>query len=67
VGYAWRETADRNGERIDSEVMRVFVSQLQRCIPVEARTDVARPATSATVVLLQRRGQGEVMTGTRDI
>lgn len=44
VGYAWREAEARNGERIASEVMRVYVSQLQRSVAVETRTEVGRSA-----------------------
>ncbi len=48
VGYAWHETRTAAaGERIDSQVMRVQVSQLQHSSLVETVTEVGRNAPGA--------------------
>jgi hypothetical protein len=42
VGYAWRETHAANGERIDSQVMRVYVSQMLHTSVVENTVETSR-------------------------
>lgn len=47
VGYAWRETRAAKGERIDSQVMRVYVSQMRHTSVVENTVETARTGAGA--------------------
>jgi transglutaminase-like putative cysteine protease len=47
IGHAWHETRTTSGERIDSQVMRVSVSQLQQASLIETTTEVARSPSGA--------------------
>ncbi len=65
VGYAWHETRSAAGERIDSQVMRVFVSQLQHMSRVETVTDVGRNAAGAPVWIRMQSDGGPDRSGWR--
>lgn len=47
VGYAWHEVRNTLDERIDSQVMRIHVSQLRRVTVVEISTEMARSMQGA--------------------